>query len=824
MAESNAPEAGCARALNAAASAESFLPAQGTFAASAFTHAPLCACVVDFNGHVVEANEVFEAQVGPIFAFAQRSFEQFGADEANVLRLKEALETTRSTGLRRRVRDVLCLATSQGFPVDKHFDWHISKMPCGSLCLMGDVVTQGDELQREKDAELIDFFQNAPIAMHWLGPDGIVLWANNTELRVLGYTAEEFIGQPIMKFCPDDDALVLEVFKTLGSGASIKDVPVRFRAKDGRIVPLLIDSNVNYSKTGEFKHTRCFIRDDTGRRVNEARAELMVQELKRSSEFFDAFVSRTLHLVRTPCHVMLANLDRLQEGELSESEASGVVAEVTGSLERVIGMTADVSDIMRFEQGAAMKVQRKPTDIRDLCRAAVDSALPLVTKGVHLSFDFAAGGDSVRTDSLVASRVLTHLLKNSARATASGSIVLKVEHSEEKVTFSVTDSGIGMDLDAVKFYTRYSTDLKKVAGLDLEAALDARSRVDADLRLESGTEGLGIGLSLSYCLVQSLCGELQGKSALGKGTRFYFDLPRMAEERGSILLAQIYRPTPEPEAAQAFFSSKLPCLGDSSLLSESALQAAAARASFARLKTPSLPNVDGRRVGSPLVGKRITRHSSWSAMPTHFDASQFGFTDAPPFCAPTPAAVAQKGTFEAQRRPHVLIVEDSPLCAKVLANMLSRAKCTYSVVGDGAQAVSELKASPVYDLVLMDLRMPVMDGFEAARIAKRDLCVSMPVVAVTAETGFSMHQRCSECGFDGLWQKPLKYNALLEILAKHVGANGLEGGMEKHSTMPAAQAAVSDRPPDFSPTATARLPVTAAERLPGLATVAAAPS
>ena len=52
-----------------------------------------------------------------------------------------------------------------------------------------------------------------------------------TELDVLGYTAEEYIGQPIMKFCPDEEELVLEIFKTLGSGNIIKDVPVRFRTK-----------------------------------------------------------------------------------------------------------------------------------------------------------------------------------------------------------------------------------------------------------------------------------------------------------------------------------------------------------------------------------------------------------------------------------------------------------------------------------------------------------------------------------------------------------------------------------------------------------------
>ena len=134
---------------------------------------------------------------------------------------------------------------------------------------------------RARDAELIDLFQNAPIAMHWLNGDGTVLWANQTELNVLGYTAEEYIGQPIMNFCPDEKELVLEIFKQLGSGNAIADVPVRFRTKDGKLVHLLIDSNVAYNKDGSFGHTRCFIRDDTARKIRDARSKLLLEETER---------------------------------------------------------------------------------------------------------------------------------------------------------------------------------------------------------------------------------------------------------------------------------------------------------------------------------------------------------------------------------------------------------------------------------------------------------------------------------------------------------------------------------------------------------------
>ena len=69
----------------------------------------------------------------------------------------------------------------------------------------------------------------APIALHRPSCEGIVLWANQKELDNLGYAAEEYIGQPIIKFCPDEKGLVLEIFNTLASGDIIRDVPVRFR-------------------------------------------------------------------------------------------------------------------------------------------------------------------------------------------------------------------------------------------------------------------------------------------------------------------------------------------------------------------------------------------------------------------------------------------------------------------------------------------------------------------------------------------------------------------------------------------------------------------
>ena len=247
--------------------------------------APLCAVALDREGKACACNKLFTSLMGQLFKYSQYAFAKAAATDVASRKLQEAFNavcTGESPRVRLRNIEMLTLAGESGLPIKAHFDWFIGPGErTGEVLLLGDPCSDDILAQREKDAELIDFFQNAPIALHWLSGTGHVMWANQTELDVLGYTAEEYIGQPIMKFCPDEEELVLEMFKTLGSGNVIKDVPVRFRTKSGKVVPLLIDSNVAYKvdEKGErtFNHTRCFIRDDTGRRVREARVEALLK-------------------------------------------------------------------------------------------------------------------------------------------------------------------------------------------------------------------------------------------------------------------------------------------------------------------------------------------------------------------------------------------------------------------------------------------------------------------------------------------------------------------------------------------------------------------
>lgn len=128
-----------------------------------------------------------------------------------------------------------------------------------------------DEVRRSEQ-ELSDFFENATIGLHWVGPDGTVLRVNRAELDLLGYSREEYVGRPIADFHADKD-VICDILKRLNAGEKLDDYPARLKCKDGSIKEVLIDSSVLW-RDGNFVHTRCFARDVTERK----RAEIAVRE------------------------------------------------------------------------------------------------------------------------------------------------------------------------------------------------------------------------------------------------------------------------------------------------------------------------------------------------------------------------------------------------------------------------------------------------------------------------------------------------------------------------------------------------------------------
>jgi PAS domain S-box-containing protein len=123
-----------------------------------------------------------------------------------------------------------------------------------------------DELRRSEE-ELAEFFENATVGLHWVGPDGTILRVNRAELDMLGYTRDEYLGRSITEFHADEQ-VICDILDRLGAGEKLAEYPARLRCKDGSVKDVLIDSSVLW-RDGRFIHTRCFTRDITERKRAE---------------------------------------------------------------------------------------------------------------------------------------------------------------------------------------------------------------------------------------------------------------------------------------------------------------------------------------------------------------------------------------------------------------------------------------------------------------------------------------------------------------------------------------------------------------------------
>ena len=180
-----------------------------------------------------------------------------------------------------------------------------------------------EQALRARERELRDFVDHATVGMHWVGPDGTILWANAAELRLLGYKPQEYIGRNIAAFHADR-ATIDDILRRLGRNEEIRDYEARLVAKDGSIRHVAINSNVLFVD-GKFVHTRCFTRDITDRKRLEEANEFLLEAtrvLHRSLDY-DTRVEEIRNLL-VPRFADSVTIEIVEDGDPAPAERGSI--------------------------------------------------------------------------------------------------------------------------------------------------------------------------------------------------------------------------------------------------------------------------------------------------------------------------------------------------------------------------------------------------------------------------------------------------------------------------------------------------------------------
>ena len=183
----------------------------------------------------------------------------------------------------------------------------------------------------EQKRELNDFFENAAVPIHWVGPDGTILRANQAELDLLGYTRDEYVGRNIVDF-HEDGPVIEDILHRLTTGEVLHNYPARLRCKDGSVKQVQIDSSV-YFQDGEFIHTRCFTRDVTAQ-LSAEQASARLAAIVSSSA--DAIVGKLLDGTVTSWNTAAERIFGYSEAEMVGSTIFRLIPEELHGPERVL--------------------------------------------------------------------------------------------------------------------------------------------------------------------------------------------------------------------------------------------------------------------------------------------------------------------------------------------------------------------------------------------------------------------------------------------------------------------------------------------------------
>ena len=495
------------------------------------------------------------------------------------------------------------------------------------------------------------------------------------------------------------------------------------------------------------------VRDLTESKRNER--ELVDARLtaERATEVKSRFLANMSHEIRTPLNGVIGMAELLTESDLDveQREYTGVIR---ASAESLLGLINDILDFSKIEAGML-----EMEDIEFDLGAAVEDAAILVArdaqkKGVEVIVEIRDSlPDLIAGDPIRIGQVILNLVRNAVKFTTQGYVRLVCTGSDV-VRIAIEDTGCGIPKDAVG------------------RLFEPFSQVDASTTRHFG--GTGLGLAISHQIVEAMGGRITVESEVGAGSCFAVEwTPR---------LVRAVRP----------LDARL--TGTRVYVAGRDETAAALRHAVRRLgceitenPTESTTIVAGTECeNAPSIARTIL-HCTWSEL-SQANRDGIAVLPRPPrigdletalIAAQTPTApIVERPTSVRTQYPdsRVLLVEDNRVNQRVAQKFLESHGIDIEIACNGAEAVARVKVR-TFDLIFMDCRMPVMDGFEATRtIRKINHARMTPIVALTAQAMEGDREACLDAGMTDYITKPLRREDLATSLTRHLDQTGATSG------------------------------------------------